>query len=300
MAPFFSIVIPVYNRASFIREVLLSVSAQSFSNFEIIVIDDGSTDNTKREVESVMSSDARVKYCFQKNSERGAARNSGIKMAQGQYIVFLDSDDVLLVDYLSNLEGLIVANPTTNFLAPKFLIKQDEALNSTDVMLLQPGIQSVSTVLKGNPFACNICIKKSNPDLIMFNEDRTLSTMEDWIFLVQNLFKSHMILGSFTGVHMQQHEGRSMQQNQLLIERRLLATEFLDQAVPFTTEQKSILWGYSYYFCAVHSYIDKNKTQALQYVKKGIEKVGYTKKFFLLWIKIILGKSVINFIKAHV
>lgn len=99
--PFFSVVIPVYNRANIIKKTIQSVLNQSFTNFEVIVVDDGSSDDTSNEVKSI--DDKRVKYIFQANSERSVARNNGAKNALGEFLLFLDSDD----SYESNhLEGL--------------------------------------------------------------------------------------------------------------------------------------------------------------------------------------------------
>ena len=79
-------------------------------NWECIVIDDGSTDNTKEIVEEISSEDVRVKYFYQLNAERSAARNLGIKYASGEYICFLDSDDYYLSNHLEVLKEYIKKN----------------------------------------------------------------------------------------------------------------------------------------------------------------------------------------------
>jgi glycosyltransferase involved in cell wall biosynthesis len=89
--PFFSIILPTYNRASFLSRSIGSVLRQDFQDWELLIIDDGSTDHTKEIVNSF--NDQRIKYIYQENSERSAARNNGIKLATGEWICFLDSDD---------------------------------------------------------------------------------------------------------------------------------------------------------------------------------------------------------------
>lgn len=89
--PKFSVIIPAYNRASYIAATLRSVFAQTFSDYEVIVVDDASTDDT---VEIVRTFGERVKVLEQKNSGPGAARNLGSKHARGEYLAFLDSDDL--------------------------------------------------------------------------------------------------------------------------------------------------------------------------------------------------------------
>jgi len=103
MYPYFSIIIPTYNRAHLISKAIDSVIAQTFVNWELIIVDDGSTDYTKELILSYQEKDARIQYVFQENAERSAARNKGIERAKGQYICFLDSDDYFLKERLKGL-----------------------------------------------------------------------------------------------------------------------------------------------------------------------------------------------------
>ena len=108
--PFFSIIIPTYNRAQPLIEAVDSVLAQDFTDFELLVIDDGSTDNTREVMSKFSTADKRVRYIFQKNAERSAARNNGIDQALGKYICFLDSDDLFNKNHLSNFYKGIETN----------------------------------------------------------------------------------------------------------------------------------------------------------------------------------------------
>lgn len=114
MNPFFSIIIPTYNRAGLLPVAIESVINQSFKEWELIIVDDGSKDNTRQVVAGY--TDSRIKYIYQDNAERSAARNNGIKNALGTYICFLDSDDYYLPDRLELLYQYISANNfTENF-----------------------------------------------------------------------------------------------------------------------------------------------------------------------------------------
>jgi hypothetical protein len=106
-----SLVIPAYNKGRFLAEAIDSVLAQSYSNFEIIVVDDGSTDETK-EVAGRYSS---VNYFFQQNRGVSAARNAGLKQSKGSYVVFLDADDRLLPDALKIGVECLEAHPECAF-----------------------------------------------------------------------------------------------------------------------------------------------------------------------------------------
>src|SRR5215211_9350661 len=87
-----SVVIPCYNQAHFLGEAIESVLSQSYRNFEILVVDDGSTDNTSE----VASRYERVRIVRQENRGLSGARNRGLREAKGEYVVFLDADDRLL------------------------------------------------------------------------------------------------------------------------------------------------------------------------------------------------------------
>ena len=97
--PFFSVVIPLYNRAAQVGETIRSVLSQDWTDYEIVVVDDGSRDDPQPVIEAI--GDPRILYIRQDNAGGGAARNAGIKAAQGRYIAFLDSDDLFLPGKLS-------------------------------------------------------------------------------------------------------------------------------------------------------------------------------------------------------
>jgi len=90
--PLVSVVIPAYNAEKYIEEAINSVLNQTFQDFEVIVIDDGSQDSTKEKV--LNYSDSRIKYIYKENGGPSTARNAGIKNAKGEYIAFLDYDDI--------------------------------------------------------------------------------------------------------------------------------------------------------------------------------------------------------------
>jgi glycosyltransferase involved in cell wall biosynthesis len=107
--PRFSVIIPLFNKEKDIRETLESVCMQDFSDFEIIVVDDGSTDNSRAEVESVQ--DHRIKLYAKENQGVALTRNYAVERATAQHIAFLDADDRWLATHLSDLDTLIKAYP---------------------------------------------------------------------------------------------------------------------------------------------------------------------------------------------
>lgn len=115
----FSIVVPVYNKAGFIKQTIHSILSQSYTNFEVIVIDDGSTDNSVAIVEAI--SDPRVKLIKQTNAGVSVARNNGINQAKAQWVCFLDADDWYHPNYLESILGVILAHPQLNVIAATFI-----------------------------------------------------------------------------------------------------------------------------------------------------------------------------------
>ena len=95
-----SIIIPLYNKADFMAETIDSVLAQSYQNFEIILVNDGSPDHSEKIALDFVKKDQRISYLAQTNQGVSVARNNGIKQAKGQYILPLDADDTIAKDYL--------------------------------------------------------------------------------------------------------------------------------------------------------------------------------------------------------
>ena len=107
--PYFSIVIPVYNKEKFVSKTLRSVLEQTFSDFEIIVINDGSTDESEAKILS--QKDSRIHYYTKVNEGVAVARNFGIEKANGEYICFLDADDYWYPNFLESMHRFTSEHP---------------------------------------------------------------------------------------------------------------------------------------------------------------------------------------------
>src|SRR5215210_6468575 len=93
--PLVSVVVPTYNYGRFIGETLDSLRAQTYDEWECVVVDDGSTDDTEGVVARVSAADARVRYVRQANQRQAVAKNTGLAESCGRYVQFLDADDLL-------------------------------------------------------------------------------------------------------------------------------------------------------------------------------------------------------------
>lgn len=111
--PLVSVIIPCYNQGHYLTEAVNSVLAQTYQPVEIVVVDDGSTDNTRQVAETYTS----VKYVYQKNGGLSAARNAGIDNSHGEFLIFLDSDDWLLPEAIAINIKYLKENPTAAFVS---------------------------------------------------------------------------------------------------------------------------------------------------------------------------------------
>ncbi len=186
MIPFFSIIIPSYNRADFIKNTIESVQFQTFENWECIVVDDGSIDNTREIIEALIIKDSRIKYIYQNNAERSAARNNGIKNAQGKYVCFLDSDDSFEQNHLNELynEIELKRNPIALFFT-NYIICQNEK----KIPQIFPKLgDDVIDYLFYNPIIpARVCIHSKI--LNTFNFDEDIVIVEDLLLWIKIALK---------------------------------------------------------------------------------------------------------------
>lgn len=289
----FSVVIPTYNRARIISESIKSVLAQTFSDFELIIVDDGSTDNTAEVVKGI--SDPRIRYLYKENGERGAARNHGLRNARARFAVFFDSDDWMKAHYLQTLKDVIDKNPAIFMLAAKYnFISGDGAQKTSGTIGLNEGWYGRDLFLKGNFLACNYCIRIAEGNFKFFPEERELASMEDWLFLLLNLENNKIYIRDEICVSMREHDERSMSNNQKVIEARKTALNWISSHTTFTDREKRILQGWSHYFCGIHQYLDNNRKDALSETRKAISNAGLNVKFLALYIKSMIGRKFIS------
>lgn len=115
-APFFSVITPTFNRGRILARAIDSVLAQSFEQFEYIIVDDGSSDDTREVVAPYLAADSRIQYRYCANQGTSLARDAGASIAHGRYITFLDSDDEYLPNHLELREHILSAEPAIELL----------------------------------------------------------------------------------------------------------------------------------------------------------------------------------------
>lgn len=125
LKPRYSIIIPLYNKASYVRKAIESVMAQTYTDWECIIVNDGSSDNSlevvKNFVDGLKIEDRRLKILSQENAGVAAARNRGVKESKGEYVAFLDADDWWEPEFLQEIDKLIVEYPDAGIYATNYV-----------------------------------------------------------------------------------------------------------------------------------------------------------------------------------
>jgi glycosyltransferase involved in cell wall biosynthesis len=267
----FTVVIPTYNRAHLITKTLDSIKNQTFKDFEVLIIDDGSTDNTFEVVQPYLNE--HFHYFKKENAERAAARNFGTLKALGEYICWFDSDDIMYTDHLDYAEKLIKKHNEPSLIALPFEIK-----TTNDVVLNKYYYnKNINNQLyKGNPFACNpVFVKRTIALENPFNELRKLSGSEDYELWLRLGAAHPFVCGSKITSALIQHDERSvltMTNSTKLIERfetfislvenNLKTKEWLGNRF-YYLKMKNFLW------LAVDLAANNHKKEAKRYLKEA-------------------------------
>jgi glycosyltransferase involved in cell wall biosynthesis len=207
-SPFFSITIPAYNRGFILPETIQSIQDQSFFNWEVILVDDGSSDNTREVIEQISEKDDRIRYVYQNNAERSEARNNGASLARGLYLLFLDSDDKYSAGHLEKL---------FNFISEKHL---PQALFFSNLSYLSENnikIPDIPVMEKGGEFEylllqpitpSRVCIHK---DIFKeFKFDPKIVIVEDLVLWVSIAIKFPVFQVPISTLLYRIHEGNSV------------------------------------------------------------------------------------------
>lgn len=270
--PFISIVIPSYNRRTFLEKNIPELLQLDYDNYEIIVVDDGSTDGTGDIFEHFLATN--LHYYKKENGERAAARNYGVTKAQGEYITFLDSDDMLYHDALKNAADALRKKDYPSFLHMAYDIGTVNKVSKT-VNDIKDNDTLVMVI--GNPLSCmGIFMKREIFKEHRFNEDRQLSGSEDWEFwtrIIANygLRTDHRVIGRLI-----EHDSRSVISisEQTLVRRMTLAMKyaFEDPAVQRVYgTYKHTMWAHWYTYTALHLAMDGIKKRAWYFVGQALK-----------------------------
>jgi glycosyltransferase involved in cell wall biosynthesis len=178
-----SIIVPCYNQGEFLNETLSSIIKQTFSNWECIIIDDGSSDNTKEIAKIWLEKDTRFRYFYQKNQGVSIARNFGIEKALGEFILPLDADDKIASEYIR-----LSLNEFKNNNNLTLVYCQARKFGKINEKWLLPEFNLFDLAVN-NMIFCSSIFKKSDWKRIGGYDENMVKGFEDWEFYIALLKK---------------------------------------------------------------------------------------------------------------
>jgi glycosyltransferase involved in cell wall biosynthesis len=205
--PFFTIVVPCYNRAAIVVATIEAILKQDYQDFELIVVNDGSRDHTQAAVATIQ--DARVRYFYKENGERGAARNFGARQAKGQYINFFDSDDEMYPNHLRVVKDFLSSHGSIEVVHTGYEVLDEDGRLVHEVCDFQQDTNEV--LLYDNPLACNtVFVRRDVAIANPFVEDRRLASAEDWELWLRLASKYPFHSIAAKTFCLREHSGRSL------------------------------------------------------------------------------------------
>ncbi|MFV8356768.1 glycosyltransferase family 2 protein [Flavobacterium sp. XS1P32] len=186
-----SIIVPCYNQAQYLHEALQSVLDQTYTNWECIIVNDGSPDDTKQIAQKWVEKDLRFKYIYKENGGLSSARNAGLAVAVGEFIQFLDSDDLIEKSKLEYQLAFMLDHPTIDISVSGYRYfgkNQNEKLilgrNNflPEIAIMEHDIDIINVLNLRNPMVISAPLYKRNVFNIIGLFDTDLSALEDWDF----------------------------------------------------------------------------------------------------------------------
>ena len=262
--PTISIIIPCYNQERYIAETLESVMAQTFSDWEAIIMDDGSTDNSKNIISIFLEKDERFHYYHQENQGLPAARNNAIKQSHGKYILPLDADDIIDKSYTEKAVSYLNEHPecTVYYCHGMKFGDISEPVNAV--------YTNYQDLLLYNSFFCSVVYRRSDYDRIGGYDESFKKGYEDWEFMIRLLngektvYQDHDIM-FFYRFHNKEKASMIIStekvKDQLLIDIYTKHQAIYNKYYPNTITANRILLDYN------------NTKEALNYYKNEYEKI---------------------------
>lgn len=246
-----SIIIPCYNQGCFLSETLTSISVQTYQNWEALIIDDGSTDNTAQVAKKWVKKDSRFTYFYKENGGLSDARNYGINKAKGSYIQFLDSDDLLVNEKLEKQIKILQTNKCditicsseyfydndySNKYINNFGLEVIENSNNLNKELLE-------LLITDNKFPVSAPLIKTNSIHKTGYFDTLLTSLEDWDFWLRLIMNNAIFHINLTREPLNRIRirGNSMSTNtfNMSINRIAVYNKILASKVTLTAKQKT-------------------------------------------------------------
>jgi glycosyltransferase involved in cell wall biosynthesis len=213
---------PAYNAETYIADAIRSVMAQTYKDWELIVVDDGSTDNTANIVKEIKLRDNRIKYVYQQNKRLSAARNTGIINSKGSWIAFLDSDDLWKPEKLQKQIEVALQTTDVDVIYSDGYTFDDDDLTSLKYYLIKLGRFTGEEMYKlefENNYipVLSAVVRKSFIDKVGW-QDETLNACEDWDYWLRMSRAGAKFFGMPEKLFYYRRHGKSMSADTLLMD----------------------------------------------------------------------------------
>ncbi|MGL4335950.1 MAG: glycosyltransferase family 2 protein [Turicibacter sp.] len=220
-----TIVVPVFNSEKYIEESINSILNQTYKNFEILIINDGSTDDTQKVLEKLYTTNRKVKVVNTKNRGVSSARNLGINLASGEFLVFMDADDRLVKNALYLINEKLSKNISELFIFGFSVFNDNRRHNDTHLLeklekkpevsnnCLLKRMLSTKNNLLGYVWRAAYSVEMLKKNLILFDEHLKIS--EDYLFLLKSIVNAKKIIVSSDKLY-EYHLGESSMSNKYI------------------------------------------------------------------------------------
>lgn len=278
-----SVIVPVYNVEKYLEECLDSIQNQTFSNIEIILVNDGSSDNSKEICKKYCEQDNRFKLINQTNQGQSVARNTGVAASKGEFIAFVDSDDIILSNYLETLMQYLAAD--VDIVESQFTVSKKKLLaeNPKESMIIfegdsQKAVKAVSNhTLSVNPVTK--LYRRAVVEAVPYLEGIIFEDIYSGVGMLK--YTRKIVLLDYVGYYYRQHQSSTM--HRTFTPKNLDVFTASDKLIELYSDREALLpyiGKYLVHVATMHyqDYIQKGNPYAKVYQQKLAEYVTLTKK----------------------
>lgn len=299
-----SIIIPCYNQGQYLPEALQSVMNQTYTNWECIIVNDGSLDNTAQVAQKWLKKDARFIYAYKENGGLSSARNNGLNIAKGSYIQFLDSDDFLDKEKIElSLQQLTsVSNKGIQVVISNFRMFTDNAAKST-VPYCNLNIEHFnfeSLLYKwGDSFTIPIHCGFFNAGLFEnFRFPEELKAKEDWVMWVSIFHQNYKAVFLDLDLALYRKNSESMTMRKDVLPDYIKACDYLKGILTEEEFINLLMILFARYYKSTNNFKAKlnlikssNSYVLIIFIKKALKKTGFLNLFRKVFIMVSQNKS---------
>jgi teichuronic acid biosynthesis glycosyltransferase TuaG len=285
-----SVIMPAYNAMNYISESIESVVQQTYPHWELIIIDDGSTDKTKEIVAPYLTADCRIKYLWQPNGKQGKARNNGLRHANGKYVAFLDADDIWLPNKLHTQLKEIEEHRVDLVFSDAYIFESlpvDKFRKMNTVTGLFKGKEAIMQMLEINriPILTVIVKKEALEKVGGFSEKEAIQNNEDYHLWLKLLLDGYTFYASpeITSAY-RDHLGSVTNGNKLSLKESIETIQNIGELYP---EFKSLLQTYLKIWFKRY-YYSRNDWDKATYKKLIEQNCSYlNKERYFIWFYLL-------------